>query len=70
MKAFLGLYDRPDIVEAIMNQYKRNDVPKCSLCDRGEINFISVNFTSEETGKTHNVELVNPRICPLCGKEL
>ena len=70
MEAFLGLYNRPDIVEAILHQYRRTDVPKCSLCGRGKINLVSVNFTSEETSKTHNVELANPRICPLCGKEL
>ena len=71
MQAFLGLYDRPDIVEAILNQYKRLDISQCSLCGRGKINFISgTNIISKDTGMAYDLGKIVPKFCPLCGKSL
>ena len=72
MKGLLGLYNRPDIVEAILNQHNKISIPKCTLCERGKINFIAVNITSKETGMTYDLGMGNitPKYCPLCGRLL
>ena len=67
MKALLGFYDRPDIVDTILKT--KVEPPKCTICGRGKINFIAgLNLTSEYA--TYDLGMFKPQYCPMCGKKL